>query len=108
MKYPIDAEEYIEAMRLEFGPNKSAEEAHREIIPFVNSCYEDGLRGESGYPLELGEELQAFAAATGKDLDKLKNNPLIPPMIAWCNRAYEQGRKEATNEDPHGAPRRSL
>lgn len=98
MKYPIDVEKYITALRLEFGTNKAAEEAHRAIIPAVNSCYEDGLCGESGYPLNLNEELQKFAEASGEDL---RDNPLIPPLIAWCNRAYEQGRKEAEgHEDP--------
>ncbi len=99
MRYPIDAEKYIAAMRLEFGPNKAAEEAHREIIPLVNSCYEAGLHGESGYPLNLDEERQALAGAMGKYLDKIRNNPLLPPLIAWCNRAYEQGRGEARYED---------
>ena len=44
MKYPI-TEAYIAAMRLEFGPNKAAEEAHQAIIPVVNAAYAAGLRG---------------------------------------------------------------
>lgn len=96
MRYPIDIETYMKALRLEFGPvSECREEAYRKAVQLVNACYEDGLRGESGYPLELGEELQVFSEASGSDPDHIKKNPLLPPLIAWCNRAYAQGRKEA-------------
>lgn len=95
MKYPIDTEKYIAAMRLEFGEDRAAEEAYRVIIPYVNSCYEDGLRGESGYPLDPDKERQEFAEAKGEALEGAKSNPIIQSLIVWCNRAYEQGRKEA-------------
>lgn len=100
MKYPIDTEKYIQAMRLEFGENRAAEEAHRVIIPSINACYEDGLQGENGYPLDPDKERKALAKAEGKSLEAVRNNPLIPPLIAWCNRAYEQGREEAGCENP--------
>ena len=99
MKYPIDTEKYIAAMRLEFGEDRAAEEAHRVIIPYVNACYEDGLRGRSGYPLDPDKELQEFADAEGKALEDVKNNPIITSLITWCNRAYEQGRREAAERE---------
>lgn len=95
MTYPIDAEKYIAAMRQEFGPNEAAEEAHRVIIPFVNSCYQDGLNGADGYPLEVDAELRVFAEASGRPIEKVRANELLPPLIRWANSAYEQGRKEA-------------
>lgn len=99
MRYPINVETYIRALRLEFGLSEAAEEAHREIIPLINRCYEGGLHGEGGYPLDLDEERRDLAEATGKDLDHIKETPLIPPLIAWCNRAYEQGRKEVEGRE---------
>lgn len=95
LRYPIDAERYIAAMRLEFGPDPAAEEAHREIVPLVNGAYEDGLRGEDGYPLSIKGELQAFAAASGIPIETVRENKLLPPLIEWVNRAYAQGQQEA-------------
>ena len=94
MKYPIDAEKYISAMRQEFGENKAAEEAHRAIIPVVNEAYAAGLHGEGGYPLEVGAELQAFAEASGRPLEHIQANKLLPPLIRWVNSAYAQGQQE--------------
>lgn len=96
MEYPINLEAYISAMRQEFGPNEAAEEAHRAIIPVVNDAYSAGLHGEGGYPLEVGAELQAFAEASGRPLERIQANKLLPPLIAWVNSAYAQGRREAT------------
>ncbi len=95
MKYPVDAEKYIAALRLEFGPNKAAEEAHRVFIPAINAAYEDGLRGESGYPLDMDVELRAFEEASGRPLERVQANPLLPPLIQWLNSAYAQGRRDA-------------
>lgn len=95
MTYPIDTEAYIAAMRQEFGPNEAAEEAHREIIPLVNDAYTAGLSGEDGYPLEVDVELRIFAEASGRPLERIQANTLLPPLIDWCNRAYAQGRREA-------------
>ena len=95
MKYPIDAKPFIKALALEYGPiDKFHEEAYGEVIELVNRCYEDGLQGGGGYPLDLDAERRKFAEAAGKDLEHVKDNPLIPPLIAWCNMAYEQGRRE--------------
>ncbi len=95
MKYPIDARPFMEALALEYGPiDKFHEEAYGEVIELVNRCYEDGLQGGGGYPLNLDTERRKFAEATGKDLEHVEDNLLIPPLIAWCNMAYEQGRKE--------------
>lgn len=94
MNYPINAEEYITAMRREFGPHEYAEEAHRAIIPLVNHAYSAGLHGHSGYPLDVEEECLAFAKASGLTLEHIHDNPLIPRMVEWINRAYAQGREE--------------
>ena len=100
MKYPIDAEKYISALRLEFGPvSECRAEAYREVVRLVNMCYADGLQNKSGYPLDPDEECLAFAEASGEDLEGIRNNPLLPRLIRWCNEAYEQGRKEATDEN---------
>lgn len=95
MNYPINTEKYIAALRLEFGQNKAAEEAHRVFIPAINAAYEDGLRGENGYPLDVGEELRAFEEASGRPLERIQANPLLPPLIRWLNSAYAQGRRDA-------------
>lgn len=95
MKYPIDAEKYVATMRLEFGPNRAAEEAHRAIIPFINDAYVAGVRGENGYPLNVDAELQNFADYTGTTVEHLRKNRLIPLMLQWANRAYSQGAAEA-------------
>ena len=95
MKYPIDAETFIKALRLEYGTvDKGREDAYREVVGLVNRCYEDGLRRKGGYPLDLGTKRRELAEATGKNLEHIKSNLLIPPLVAWCNIAYEQGRKE--------------
>lgn len=94
MKYPIDAEAYIAAMRQEFGPNEAAEEAHRAIIPVVNAAYEDGLHGAGGYPLVVDAELQSFAEVSGIPIERVKGNELLPPLIRWVNSAYAQGRRD--------------
>lgn len=100
MKYPIDAEKYIEALRMEFGPvSEGREQAYREAVRLVNMCYVDGLQGKSGYPLNLDEERREFAEASGKDLEGIRSNPLILPLVTWCNDAYAQGQKEANHED---------
>lgn len=96
MKYPIDAENYIVAMRQEFGANEAAEEAHRAIIPVVNDAYAAGLHGEGGYPLEVGAELRAFAEVSGRPLECVRSNKLLPSLIGWVNSAYSQGQREAT------------
>lgn len=95
VSYPIDAEEYIAAMRREFGPNDFAERAHREIIPLVNEGYQAGLEGAGGFPLDLEEERRAFAVAACLPLEKVRENFLITWMLLWVNRAYAQGCKAA-------------
>lgn len=95
MKYPI-TEAYIAAMRLEFGPTKAAEEAHQAIIPVVNAAYAAGLRGEGGYyPLDEDEELRAFAEASGRPLERILANKLLPLLVQWVNAAYAQGQQDA-------------
>lgn len=96
MKYPIDIEKYIAAMRLEFGANAAAERVHREaVIPFVNDSYAAGLRGEGGYPLDLEMECESLAEHLGKPLEVIRENPLLQPLIACANIAYEQGLRDA-------------
>lgn len=92
MIYPIDAEEYIAAMEAEFGPNKAAEAAHRAFIPLVNAAYQDGLDRKSGYPLCAKEEIRAFEQCLGRATSAVG---LITAAIDWCNRAYDQGRRDA-------------
>lgn len=96
MKYPINAEKFIAALRLEFGAvSKYQEESYREAVQMVNMCYKDGLQGESGYPLDLCKELREFAEAARGDLGELERNPFIPPLVTWCNMAYFQGQNDA-------------
>lgn len=101
MKYPIDVEKYIAAMRQECGPNATAERAYREaVIPFVNDAYDDGLHGKGGYPLDLEAELSSLAEYMGKSPESIQKNKLLPPLIAWVNRAYAQGRQDAKEAMP--------
>lgn len=95
MKYPINARKYIAAMRQEFGPNETAEGACRAIIPVANDAYFAGLHGKSGYPLDVDVELRAFAEASGRPLERVQANTLLPLLVKWVNSAYAQGRKDA-------------
>ena len=97
MKYPIDAEKYITAMRLLFGPSSNSERVHRAAIPFVNECYAAGLRGAGGYPLDLRTETQNLANYMGKPLEIIQDNPMLPSLIDWANQAYFQGQQDAKN-----------
>lgn len=92
MTYPIIAEKYIAAMRMEFGPSEAAEEAHRAVIPLVNASYQDGLEGKPGYPMDPMTELKNYEEHEGKPAIAPK---LITAAINWCNEAYEAGRREA-------------
>lgn len=96
MKYPTNIEKCIAALRLEFGPNAAAERVHREaVIPFVNDSYAAGLRGESGYPMDLEMECESLAEHLGKPLEVIRENPLLQLLIACANIAYEQGQRDA-------------
>ena len=99
MSYPIDADKHIKAVRLLYGVNQGNEDAYRRIIPIVNDCYAAGQRGAEGFPLDDADLFCATAAALGWPLEAvMKNdtaNKLIPPMVKWFNRAYEQGREDA-------------
>lgn len=95
MQYPINPDKYIAAMRLLYGANLDVEEAHRKIIPIVNECYAAGLRGEGGFPIDADAEIRAYAEGRDHPLSLVMANKLMPPMVKWFNRAYEQGRRDA-------------
>ncbi|MBD5151567.1 MAG: hypothetical protein HDT16_03510 [Oscillibacter sp.] len=99
MQYPINVEKYIAVSRLLYGVNLDNEDAYRKLIPIVNACYAAGLRGEGGFPLDAADEFQATAEALGCPVELVMRNDtanrVIPPMIKWFNRAYEQGRRDA-------------
>lgn len=96
MKYPIDVDKYIAAMRRVTDLDSAVEQAYREtILPFMNACYEAGLRGQDGFPLDLENETKVFADIVREPLELAQTNSLLPPLIAWANSAYAQGRQDA-------------
>ncbi len=49
MKYPINIERYIAAMREQFGENALADEVCRDYyLPALNDAYAEGERGAPG------------------------------------------------------------
>lgn len=93
MKYPIDTEKYIEAMQTELGPSKAAEEAHRIVIPLVNSAYQDGLSGKGGYPEIPERVLAGLSGECGMELTG-RIRKLVQRIIQWRNAAYQEGRRD--------------
>lgn len=92
MTYPIDTEQYIAAMRAELGPNEHSEEMYRIIIPLVNDYYEDGRAGKPFIPFKsVDAELVTFRETTSKEPSPWLRL-VIENLIAWCRRAYEQGK----------------
>lgn len=94
MKYPIDVEKYIAAMRLEFGPSETAEQVHREVIPLVNTAYKGGLDGKAGYPKDANEEISGLEKHYACLIDSAVAR-IVANIVNWCNRAYEQGHQDA-------------
>lgn len=92
MKYPIDAEKYIAAMRIELGSSETAEEAHRIVIPLVNSAYQDGLDGKGGYPEDPERMLADVAEENGVEATESLRK-MVRKLTNWRNAAYQEGRR---------------
>lgn len=100
MKYPIDVDKYIAAMRRVTDLDSTVEQAYREtILPFMNECYAAGQCRKDGFPLDLEKEIKVYADISGEPLELLQTNYLLPLLIAWANNAYAQGRQDAENEE---------
>lgn len=93
MKYPIDTEKYIEAMQMELGPSKAAEEAHRIVIPLVNSAYQDGLSGEGGYPEDPERMLAGLSGEWGREPTE-RICKMVRRITQWRNAAYQEGHRD--------------
>lgn len=92
MKYPIDADKYIAAMRLEFGTDPDTEQAYREYIPLVNSAYQSGRDNAPGYPMDPEATLAEFEEKSGPA--PLIVQKLVAGLIRWMNKAYLQGQAD--------------
>lgn len=96
MKYPVNTEMYIAAIRAEFGRNDNAEKIHRDIIiPFVNESYAAGLCGAGRFPLDEEKQVHELAEHLRETPEIIQENPMLLPLIRWANSAYAQGRKDA-------------
>lgn len=98
MRYPIDTEKYIAAMRREFGCNETAETVYREALPLVNDCYQDGREGREGYPWSLAEEISVMEDIHGGKVTGTLLH-ILTELVQWCNEAYAQGRGEYAGQD---------
>ena len=86
MKYPIDVEKYIAAMRMELGDHEGLEHAYRRIIPIINTAYLDGMEGRPGYPIQFDGDTQ------------FEKGELAQLILEWTNCAYTLGRETAEKE----------
>lgn len=96
MTYPINADEYIAAVR-EAGIKLSdwEERCYREgFIPLVNSCYVDGLQSTGAFPMNPDKIVEEFAQYTGRTIDDWSRD-MMRRLTEWCNDAYAQGQQAA-------------
>lgn len=93
MKYPIIAEEYIAAMKAEYGTTPEAERGYYALVPLVNSAYQRGRDNAPGYPMNPAEIVAEFEAATGPA--PAVGHLVVSSLIVWMNKAYERGQNDA-------------
>ncbi len=96
MKYPINADEYIAAVR-EASINISDQEEryYREtVIPLINSVYRDGQQGSGAFPMNPDKIVEEFAQYTGRTIDDWSRD-MMRRLTEWCNDAYAQGQQAA-------------
>lgn len=93
MKYPINTERYIAAIRKEFGPNEAAEMVHLEIVPLLNTAYQDGRAGAAGYPMDPAAEIAKYEAERGPMSNRCKQ--FCTAFTRCLNAAYAQGLKDS-------------
>ena len=94
MKYPINADEYIAAVR-EASINISDQEEryYREtVIPLINSVYRDGQQGSGAFPRDPDESIEEYAQHIGHAPDKWSRD-MMRRLIEICNDAYAQGQQ---------------
>lgn len=104
MKYPINADEYIAAVR-EASINISDQEERvyrTTAIPLVNSCYVDGLQSTGAFPMNPDKTVEEFAQYTGRTLDG-QSRSMMRRLTEWCNDAYAQGQRDAKEDFYHDA-----
>lgn len=96
MKYPIDPEWYIQALKKIFGHiGEGQDTLYRSVIPLVNTYYE---RGKSGKNYDLPDTDDGIRAEFRCNLGEDPNPQvleILSRMLVWCRDAYEQGRQEA-------------
>ncbi len=94
MKYPINIERYIAAMRERFGENALVVDVYRDChLPALNDAYRDGQSGESGYPMLPEAEIRDFERAEGPVSDQGRR--LIGAFVRDLNDAYAEGERDA-------------
>ncbi len=96
--YPLDGENYIQALKERFGHiGEGQETLYLAIIPMVNAYYE---RGKSGNPYDLpntDEEIEEIKDDFRNRNGKLPNAQvleILSRVFAWCRDAYEQGQRD--------------
>lgn len=96
MKYPIDAEKYIAAMRIEFGENPVSERLHREtFIPLVNDFYSDGFHEKGNHLRDSDTVLADFVQSRGLNNLSADARKTCRILIEWCNTAFTIGIQDA-------------
>lgn len=93
MKYPINADDFIQDLRMECGINENAEVAYRAWIPAINRAYQEGRDGVCCYPWIPSEDIAAFEAEHGPMDDFCKR--VVTGFINLVNKAYAQGVEDA-------------
>lgn len=95
MKFPIDAEAYILALKEIFDRlGEGQETLYRAIIPMVNSCYEDGKGGNHYDFPETDEEIKDDFRNKNGELPNAQVLTILHNIYIWCRDAYEQGQRD--------------
>lgn len=71
------------------GYQVDIEQALREVRELLDGCYQDGLDGAPGYPIDPDMTIQEFEEYTG---EPVANKRPLERLIHLMNDTYEQGR----------------
>ena len=96
MKYPIDPEWYIRALKKIFGHiGEGQDTLYRAIIPMVNDYYKMGHSGKPCNIPDTDEEIREDFHNRNGEYPNEQVLTILHCTYVWCRDAYQQGQKEA-------------
>lgn len=98
MKYPIDVESHLNAIRLRQEVDASTEDFIRRYVSLVNNAYSDGKAEKPGYPMDPESEIRKRAEKIGFSDVEDTVVEMVSCIIRWMNDAYAQGMQDAKAE----------